>query len=192
MKRKLTEDTILNAAKKIVMNNGLSGLTARKVAKSSGYSVGTIYNIFRNMNDLTLKINADTLLQMRDELQEAIAKKRSNQSLGRVLAKFYIQFANAHTPFWNLLFDFKYPRGETLPKWYNEIVDGNFKVLEEAISPLLGNDPQLTHQASRVMWASFHGIITLSLDGKLRLASTVIPEKLSESLFENYIKGLST
>lgn len=186
------EEIIVDAAKRIVEEEGLPGLTARNVAKEAGYAVGTIYNAFRNMDDLILRINADTLRLMRDEFAVALAKPRKGQSLGRIFAKFYIGFADRYTSYWSLLFEFKYQQGQPLPHWYEALVDQNFGLIETAIAPLIPDDPKLVKQASRVIWASFHGIVTLSMTGKLRLGSREAPERLSESLFENYIKGLTS
>lgn len=189
--KKDTEVIIVTSAKKLIKKYGLPGLTARNVAKEAGYSVGTIYNVFQNMKELILKINGETLIMMQEEFAKTLANKRKDQSLGRIMAKFYIRFAEEHAPFWNLLFEFKYTRGDKLPKWYEDIVNGNFRMIEEAISPFLPNDSKVVHQASRLIWASIHGIVSLSLGGKLIIGTKETPERLSESLFENYIKGLS-
>lgn len=189
--KEVFEKNIVKAAKKIIKKNGLAGLNARNVAEEAGCAVGTIYNVFRNMNELILKINGETLLLMRDELTKSLEVVRKNQSLGRVLAKFYIGFADTYTPFWNLLFEFKYAQDKKLPKWYEEIIENNFLLIEKAIAPLLPDDAKMVKEASRVLWAGFHGIVMLSMSGKLSLGSKEIPERLSESLFENYIKGIS-
>ena len=186
------EEILLEAAKTVVNQEGLSGLTARNVAKQAGYAVGTIYNVFRNMNELILMINGETLMKMKEELKKSLSSMRKNQSLGRILAKFYVGFAKKNTPFWNLLFEFKYPQGETLPQWYKKLVEENFELLENAISRQLSVDPKRLKRASCVIWASFHGIVSLSLTGKLEIGTKERPEHLSESLFENYIKGLTT
>ena len=39
-------------ARGIVAENGLSALTARKVAQAIGYSPGTLYNVFDDLDDL--------------------------------------------------------------------------------------------------------------------------------------------
>jgi AcrR family transcriptional regulator len=183
------EDTILEVSKRIIETEGISGLTARNVARQAGCAVGTIYNVFRNMDELILKINASTLLKMQGELSQNLEKIQKNQSLGREIAKSYIGFANRNGAFWNLLFEFNYPN--ELPKWYQDIVDSNFSLIENAISNLLSNNSKLVKQASRIIWASFHGIVSLYLSGKLGLASNEGPESLCESLFGNYMKGLT-
>ena len=51
----------LEAAEKIVVEQGHKGLTARKVMRDIGYAVGTLYLIFENLDDLILHLNVRTL-----------------------------------------------------------------------------------------------------------------------------------
>jgi len=54
-------ELIIQAATEIVEQHGLEGLSAREVAKRIGYSPGTIYNVFENLDDLLLTIEARLL-----------------------------------------------------------------------------------------------------------------------------------
>lgn len=51
----------LTAAEQIVLENGYESLSARKVASAIGYTVGTLYLVFENLDDLVLQVNARTL-----------------------------------------------------------------------------------------------------------------------------------
>ena len=44
-------DMAISAASKIVEKQGFQSLTARKVASEIGYTVGTLYHVFRNFDD---------------------------------------------------------------------------------------------------------------------------------------------
>ena len=52
------KDLILEAAYEIIEVQGLAGLSAREVARRIGYSPGTIYNMFENLDDVVLRIEA--------------------------------------------------------------------------------------------------------------------------------------
>ena len=43
---------ILDCAREIAEEEGLRGLTARRIATEIGYAPGTIYNLFSNLDDL--------------------------------------------------------------------------------------------------------------------------------------------
>src|SRR3990167_3233224 len=63
-------ELIIQAATDIVERDGLAGLSAREIAKRIGYSPGTLYNVFENLDDLLLTIEARLL----DTLAERLAK----------------------------------------------------------------------------------------------------------------------
>ena len=60
---------ILDAAQAIIETNGLAGLSAREIARRIGYSPGTIYNMFQNLDDVVLHVEARVL----DALDQRIA-----------------------------------------------------------------------------------------------------------------------
>ena len=67
---------ILTTAQTIVETHGLEALTARNIAKEIGYSVGTLYNLFANLDDIIIHLNGRTL----DRLYAALADARRKGS----------------------------------------------------------------------------------------------------------------
>ena len=51
----------LDSARQITAEEGLRGLKARRVAREIGYTIGTIYNVFEDLDDLIVQMNAETL-----------------------------------------------------------------------------------------------------------------------------------
>ena len=58
----------MQAAERIVETDGLRALTARNVADAIGYSPGTLYNLFANLDELILQLNGRTLDALHDRL----------------------------------------------------------------------------------------------------------------------------
>ena len=54
-------ELIIEATTSIVEQDGLEGISAREIAKRVGYSPGTFYNVFENLDDLLLIIEARLL-----------------------------------------------------------------------------------------------------------------------------------
>lgn len=69
-------ELIIDATTAIVEQDGLEGLSAREIAKRVGYSPGTLYNVFENLDDLLLIIEARLL----DDLAERLAGTDSSGS----------------------------------------------------------------------------------------------------------------
>ena len=54
----------VDAAKEIIIHNGVEGVSVRKVADLAGYSYATIYNYFDDLNALLLDVKASMIRDM--------------------------------------------------------------------------------------------------------------------------------
>ena len=64
--REELKELAIAAGQKVISDEGFCKFSARKVAKEMGYTVGTLYNIFGDYNDIVLHINFATLDDMRE------------------------------------------------------------------------------------------------------------------------------
>ena len=55
---------ILDAAKSIVEEGGATELSAREIARRIGYAAGTLYNVFDNLDDILLRVEAELFEQL--------------------------------------------------------------------------------------------------------------------------------
>lgn len=181
------ETMIIKAAKEILLSKGIDALSARAIAKKTGCSVGSIYNYYKNMSELVLTINAETLLSLKKELQLAF-RETEKVALSRALVRRYLNFAKQNLPFWNLLYEYKIPGNQLLPKWYQKLIDELFDTVEKGLRPHLPQDSKAAILATRVLWAGLHGILMLETTGKLDIAHKEPAEVLCDSLFDHYLK----
>ncbi len=179
----------LTAAIAILNENGINTLTARSIARRIGYTVGTLYNIFENFNDIILHINAQTMDDM--YAQFAIVNARKLEPMQRILqvTQAYIEFAHNHGSAWQLLFE---PRisAEPQPPWYQEKINRLFTIVEQALLPVLNNSPQQSVIAAKVLWTGLYGICILSINKKLAMVLGETAQTLAYSLVTNYLYGL--
>ena len=140
--REEIREMALAAAEQIVVDQGLEGLSARKVAAVIGYTVGTLYLVSDNIDDLILQINARTL----DRLYERMAQARSSVIDPRdyllQLGQVYIRFADQDPHRWAMIFEHRLSEGRELPEWYREKIARMFAMVEEAIEPFAGARPR--------------------------------------------------
>jgi hypothetical protein len=87
-----------------------------------------------------------------------------------------------------VIFEHRTPGG-AMPDWYREKVFRLMALVESAIAPLFepGEEKLRLHEA-RVLWSSFHGIVTLEANSKIGSGETV--RALTDSLVGNYIFAL--
>ncbi len=180
----------LDAAERIVAADGYPGLSARKVAAAIDYTVGTLYLVFANLNDLVLQVNGRTL----DALFERMAAVASPTGAPRgkllALADAYIAYAKNETPRWNMLFEYVAEHGNGLPDWYLAKLSKVFGLAEEALRPLADRRTALEiQQAARVLWASVHGICMLKIRQRMDLAGGQSTEEMARMLIDNFLLG---
>jgi AcrR family transcriptional regulator len=183
-------ELIIQAATDIVERDGLAGLSAREIAKRIGYSPGTLYNVFDNLDDLLLTIEARLLDRLTERLAETDASGTPAERVRR-LTKTYVAFTQERPKLWNLLIEHRMPLGEDIPGWYRTKLEALLVPLEEALAPLVdGADPSANRRAARTLWASVHGMTSLSTAQKLAPVTGPAGGSLVDELVATYIAGL--
>ena len=180
----------LDAAEAIIIKQGLSGLTARKVAAKIGYTVGTLYLVFKNLDDLIVQVNERTLSQLYQEMKQVTCKHEDSEACILALCRTYIEFAASNTPRWSMIYEHVLPNDYVLPEAYQLQVHQMFGLVEDALRPLAQN--KSNHeiaQAARALWGGIHGICTLALMGKLDIAGIDSVQDLTDTLIINFLNG---
>jgi AcrR family transcriptional regulator len=179
---------ILDCARGIAEEEGLRGLTARRIATEIGYAPGTIYNLFSNLDDLILQLRGETLDTLYDYLSSRVINGEPEAILISI-AYNYINFVSKHANLWGLMFEHKLPENFESPDWYHNKSLRLLKLAENAIAAFfsLGQDEDRLHHA-QILWASLHGICSVQIAGKLVKKESA--ELMVQSLITKYIAGL--
>ncbi|MCB1761338.1 MAG: WHG domain-containing protein [Gammaproteobacteria bacterium] len=181
----------LAAAEALIDEGGLQALSARKVASRIGYTVGTLYMVFKNLDDLILQVNGRTLDLLHQRLQGRLSERIGGKDELMQLAAAYIEFAQTETPRWGMLFEYIVDDDGELPGWYQEKLGRVFGPVEQALQatlPACASDK--VRQASRVLWASVHGICMLKIRQRLNLAGGQTTRQMVEMLVDNFLVGM--
>lgn len=182
----------ISAAIGILSRDGIQGLSTRKIAGAIGYTVGTLYLVFKNLDELILHINAATLDILRDVMQAALHETASPYVQLQAMAHAYLRFAREHYARWSLLYNHRLPDEIELPAWFHDKVRILFTLVAGPLHQLNPSlDEASCQQATRVLWSSVHGLCELGLDDKLSLAGEMQPEELIDALIRNFLNGLS-
>jgi AcrR family transcriptional regulator len=182
---------ILDAAAAIIEAHGLAGLSAREIARRIGYSPGTIYNMFDNLDDVVLNVEGRVLDALDERLAAELAKGGDQTTLVMRLAQAYLAFTHERPKLWNLLFEHYMPGGTDTPPWYQEKLERLMSRVETAVAPIYPPDAVLERQrAARVLWAGVHGITSLSTANKLANVTSEAAALLVADLIHNYLAGV--
>ena len=153
------EQRILEAASRLWARGGEKALTMRAVAKAAGTTTPTVYERYRDRDDILRALRLET----RRELFAAISRARTlRESVER-----YIQFALDHSYAYEVLFD-----GVGKPPSLHEPWP-SFNLLRDRLTKHLGGTPR---QHTRVMmgfWSLMHGAVMLIIRGRFEGALRV-------------------
>ncbi|MDH5325970.1 MAG: TetR/AcrR family transcriptional regulator [Gammaproteobacteria bacterium] len=195
----------LAAASALADRHGLSGISARKVATDIGYTVGTLYLVFKNLDDVILHVNAQTLDQLFSQLREATQDCKEPTQCILAMARAYVGFATRYPKRWSMVFEHNLPEGEPVPDWLALKVNDMFELVETQLislippqheigvggSDLVNNSTSERQQVSRTIWCGVHGICALAVTGKLEIGGAESINVLTDSLIKNYLAGLA-
>ncbi|MEM9724098.1 MAG: TetR/AcrR family transcriptional regulator [Pseudomonadota bacterium] len=202
MRRRLIE-----AARAIIAEHGLSAVTARGLAAKLGWSVGAIYTVIPSIDAVTLEANAAELEELCEALEvqqaELTAAGAAPSAHIHAIGSAYLNFATARPRNWAAIFE-RDAEGEP-PPWYQARQASLFTILERALSPITGA-PHVTRRSARALWAALHGLLALSLAGHLaRVADAAAAPKVdisgapaaledlhqhAQELIDTYLAGL--
>jgi AcrR family transcriptional regulator len=184
-------ELILQAATEIIEQDGLEGLSAREIASRINYSPGTLYNVFENLDDMLLTIEARLLDKLAEQLADTDTSGSPQEQVSRLAATYYA-FSQGSPKLWSLLVEHGLPSGRTVPPWYQAKVECLLAPLRNAIAPLIKTtNSHSSKDAARTLWAGIHGVTALATMEKLPPVTGEAGAALVDDLVTTYLAGLS-
>lgn len=158
---------LVAAAERTIAAEGMGGLRARTLAEAVGCSVGAIYTIFPDLDEIILTVNGRTLAEIDAVMCQAGTAAGPVAHLVR-LAVAYLDYAAQHRARWQALFLHTMAAGRSAPDWYAARQQAAFSHIEAPLAQLCpGLAPQDRALLARSLFASVHGMVALGLDEKV-------------------------
>jgi len=145
------EQRILAAASRLWARGGEKALTMRAVAKAAGTTTPTVYERYRNRDDIRRALRLET----RRELFDAISPARNL----RDAIQNYLKFALVHTHGYQVLFD-----GVGKPPSLHEPWP-SFNLMRQRLVRELGGSPRQHSRLMLAIWSLMHGTAMLIIRG---------------------------
>jgi AcrR family transcriptional regulator len=181
MARKIsvTKEMVKSAAFAIMREEGMDGLTARRLADKTGCSTQPIFRIYENMNELHEEAFAMAIAYYTD-FYRAFMKDRPIEKPFVNFGLAYISFALKEPSLFRVLFLSKERYGQSLYELLNG-QDGKFKTeiarAQEAKERAL--------EKIRQMWIFIHGAACMTITGDYDLPEAETKRLLLESYEKN-------
>ncbi len=184
----LIREKIVNAATELFSQHGFEQVSMRKIAEKIEYSPTTIYNYFKNKNELLFVLLKQGYTKFFDTLKDA--KEKYNNAAYEIKLKkvlqSYIEFGLTNQDYYNLMFILNIDNDDSLVGCENE----RWKAFEQLvflvqegkeIDFFQTSDEMLT---SQIIWAKLHGITSLLI------TSAHFPWAEKELLIDTYLDSL--
>jgi len=145
------EQRILDAASRLWARGGEKALTMRAVAKAAGTTTPTVYERYRDREDLLRGVR----LQTRRDLFEAMGTSRTLAQA----CECYLHFALEHPHAFEMLFD-RFAKPPSLHEPWP-----SFNLMRQRIAQRLGGTPRQHTRLMLSLWSLMHGTATLMIRG---------------------------
>ena len=188
--RKDIKAMAISAGLELIEEKGFSGLSTRKVAAKIGYSVGTLYNVFKNFDDLVFHINAIILKELYFYVEENLNSQQGAEAIKKIGAS-YIDYSIESSNKFNALFEYQRPPESEIPDWYLEKINKVLDIPEKYLVRMFGGDVETAKKVSRILWGGVHGICSLGRTHRLGEDNPGVLKAMAYSLIENYLKGIT-
>ena len=172
-RRDQQREALVLAAERAIAERGLAGLRARDLAEAVGCSLGAIYNLVQDMDELVLRVGSRTLARL--DAAQADATRGSTPGSSDdatdtlvAIAQTYCAFARANLQLWRTLFEHRMAEGAIVPEW---AITEQMTMFRYILAPLRALRPRASEKdlllLSRTLFSAVHGVIVLGLEEKL-------------------------
>lgn len=164
---------MLDAATRLLAEEGPTALTVRRVADSVNCSTTLLYSLFGGKDGLANELYLEGFARLKEEFNSAstqfVKKKSDKDGLARLrlLARVYHQYAKRNPSYYLVMFGdaiagFVPPVESRKQAWES------LAVLIDAFDECMKNGtlpPSNPTAAARLLWAAMHGAVSLELKG---------------------------
>lgn len=173
-KESITKDDIMNAAFAILQEEGISQVTARKLAAKANCSTQPIFRIYKNMDELM-----EELFTKACEFFQEYYDKFQRQTVTPFvhLGFIYIKFAEEH----KRLFQFIFLSEERFGRSMYDLVNGSEGYVSKEIQTAASQGCQNASGLFMKMWIFIHGAACMTLTGDYDLSDDETVQMLKDS-----------
>jgi AcrR family transcriptional regulator len=183
---------ILDAAKRLFIEEGFANATMRRIAAEVGVSPTALYLHFADKEAILQAIADDYFSELLVVLNKSQAGAAPSLSRLRAGLRAYVNFGMTRYDEYRLTFESRVPRADALICPESDVADMSFKVLEHAVETLLAEGVfRGGHKVviAETIWCCMHGLTSALVNMPDHVQSQ--RDILIESVIDNVITGLA-
>ena len=183
-------DEILQVSKDLLIKEGFSKISMRRIAGRANITATSIYLHFDSKDDLLLTLIEESIKTLKQALLDAVNKEYGLIDQLKMLAETYINYALDHPQEYEIIY---MVRPEEMPKYPKDKfrdVRSAYELIASIISEREYNEYMEVEDSlisAYTFWAQLHGVVSVILNRRL---DTRIPQSIFiEQSIEHIIKG---
>ncbi len=169
----LFKEKILNAALKLISEDGFNTLSMRKLGASLDIAAKTIYNYFENKDEIYLMVTARGFEELYKSLEKANQFNSDPFERLRAIGRAYLNFGKDHPNYYNIMFSYDVPKYsdylgtsiEHVADMQNKTALKSVGLVSEVLTELSEKKhpfpPEDIQFKLLQIWGTLHGIISL-------------------------------
>lgn len=169
-KRDALRAKLVEIARDKIANSGAGAIKARDLAAEAGCSVGAIYNLFSDLNDLIMVVNLQTFQALGDYVVGEVERQAQDDPIEQlvVMGHAYLDFASDNIGIWRTLFDVQETGTSAIPDWYWEEIAKVLALIEVPLRKAIDDkSDEEIRVMTRILFSSVHGIVLLGVKGSI-------------------------
>ena len=185
---------ILDTTRKLLVKDGYTSLSMRKIAREISYSATSIYLHFENKDALCHAL-IDEGMQLLLEQQQGIAKKHEGHVLKklRALCAGYISFGLEYSEYYEIMFLIHPDFENRFPAASYRRARRNLEIFKNTLDQGIEDgsvETQDTYATTNAVWASLHGAVSILL--ARRLDYRIDQQQFIDNVLDQVIRSVSS
>jgi AcrR family transcriptional regulator len=188
-------NSILDAAWRLVNEEGWQSLSIRKIADAIEYSVPVVYDHFENKEALMFEFSKRGFCLLSTRLKEAKAAHRKATKQLEAIAQAYWDFAFENKEYYQLMYGLGIPTCEHVAKMpslmdFTEVIKTTIEQVAEENGIKINSFLKL-----HSFWSMIHGLVSINLisppTGKEGMTQEQLDRMVLNDFINGFIKGIS-
>lgn len=185
---------ILDAARKLFLENGFEKVSIRNIADEIEYSPATIYLYYKDKNELFFALHQTAFTKMIEEFAPIEAIEQPIDKLIE-MGRLYLRFAFENPELYDLMFIMTAPI-DALECREDIWDDGGraFGILQQIVQACIDTGTikhQDAEQAALLIWSSVHGLAALRLRKRLNMFGEERVKALVDETFNLFLNTIN-
>ena len=183
-------EEILDVSKEILIRDGFSKMSMRRIAKEANVSATSIYLHFKNKDDLLLTLIEESIGNLKSALIEVLDSSGDLITQLELIAHKYVDYALKNPQEYEIIY---MVRPEEMPKYPKEKfrdVRSAYELIAEIIregerKEYIEVEDSLI--SAYTMWAQIHGVVSVIINK--RLDNRIPQDQFIDQAIEHIVKG---